>query len=72
MKVMLTGQVLSVRVGKTKAGKDYSVADVYDGEELIKVFGVDPKLLPGNDLQTFPVRIRLRDDGSGLFVSVTK
>ena len=71
MKVMLTGQVLSVRVGKTKAGKDYSVADVYDGEELIKVFGVDPKLLPGETM-SFPVRIRLRDDGSGLFVSVTK
>ncbi len=71
MKVMLTGQVLSVRVGRTKAGKDYSVADVYDGEELIKVFGVDPKLLPGSE-ETFLVRIRLRDDGSGLFVSVTK
>lgn len=71
MKVMLTGQVLSVRVGRTKAGKDYSVADVYDGEELIKVFGVEPNLVPGESM-TFPVRIRLRDNGSGLFVSVTK
>lgn len=71
MKAMITGQVLSVRVGKSKAGKDYTVADVYDGEDLIKIFGVDPQLLPGSEM-SFPVRIRIQDDGSGLFVSVTK
>ncbi len=71
MKAMVTGQILSVRSGTAKNGKPFTVADVYDGEDLLKIFGVDPQLQIGIEM-SFPVRIRLRDDGSGLFISVTK
>lgn len=42
MKVVVNGKCLAVRTGTNKnTGKDYSVADIYDGSDLIKVFGVD-------------------------------
>lgn len=42
MKVTVEGRVLSIRTGTNKnTGKAYTCADLYDGNDLIKVYGVD-------------------------------
>lgn len=51
MKVYVGGQLLAVRSGKSnKSGKEYTIADIYDGEDLIKVFGASPDLPVGTDV----------------------
>lgn len=48
MKVIVRGTVLSVHSGVSKSnGRPFVYADIYDGEDLIKVFGVDHQLATG-------------------------
>lgn len=56
MKVTVIGQCLAVRSGRSRSGKDYTLADIYDGEDLIKIFGVPEDLPIG---QTVSVECRL-------------
>lgn len=71
MKVIIEGQVLNVRQGVSRTtGKAFTVADIYDGEELIKVFRVDPeKVVVGSNVS---LDCRLSFDDGKLFVLALK
>lgn len=67
MKVFVSGQLLNVRSGNSnKSGKAYTVADIYDGEDLIKVFGVKEDLPVGTDVM-IQCRIDINPDTNKTF-----
>ncbi len=72
MKFIVSGRVLAFHSGKSKAGKEYTIADIYDGTDLVKVFGVDPnKVLVGDEVM-LEVRIDINWDNRRIFVMAVK
>lgn len=70
MKVFVSGQCLSVHQGTSRSGKDYVYADVYDGEDLIKVFGVDPQFPLGECM--IECRLDINPDTNKTFFMAVK
>lgn len=73
MKFVIRGRVLNIHTGTSKTtNKDYTVADIYDGTDLVKVFGVDSnKLLIGEDTEV-NVRLDIDWDKKRTFVVAVK
>lgn len=72
MKINLKGQVLGIHkgVGK-KSGKPYTVADVYDGEDLLKVFNAPADLTPGKMVE-IPCRLSINENGGCFIMAINK
>lgn len=63
MNVKIVGTVLKVARGVSKkTGKEYSFADVYDGDSLLKVFAIPPDVVQG-ELVEFDCRLNVDSDG---------
>lgn len=72
MNVIIEGKVLNIHHGKTKAEKEYTIADVYDGRDLVKIFGVDEsKLVIGSDA-IIPCRLDVNWDKKQIFLMAVK
>lgn len=71
MTAKIIGQILAVREGKSKTtGKSYTVADVYDGYTVTRVYNVPPVYKPGEVVE---IKSFLRVDEKGhLFCSACK
>ena len=67
MLVNVYGTVLNVHTGVSKSsGKSFRMADVYDGEDLLKVFSVPDEIVQG---EVVNIRCRLSVDNNKLFLS---
>ncbi len=67
MKITIVGTVLNVREGVSKkSGKPYRIADVYDGEELLKIFAAPSTVGVGERVE-LPCRLRMQENG-GCFI----
>lgn len=63
MNVKVTGTVLKVSRGiSRKSGKEYSFADIYDGDSLIKIFSVPSGIIEGEVVE-FDCRLNVDSDG---------
>lgn len=71
MKVVITGQLLQVHQGNTKDNKPYAVADVYDGTDLIKIWGYSGLDQIGQTV-SIPVRLNIDYDKRSCFIVAIK
>ena len=72
MKVVISGRVLGVHTGKSKSGKDYVIADVYDGSDLVKVFGIDPVKIKVGDEVMIECRLDINWETRRTFLMAVK
>lgn len=72
MKFVVAGKVLNIHSGKSKSGKDYVIADIYDGTDLVKVFGVDTLSVHVGDEVMLPCRLDINWDERRTFLMAVK
>lgn len=72
MRCEIVGQVIDVKGGTTKDGKPYSYALVYDGEDVVRIYGVDTdSMLIGSDCR-FPVRLTIDKEKGNVYCRFRK